>query len=267
MISNMNRITSRKNKYIMHLRALSRDRAYRVQSGEFLCDGSKLFKEALTFNAKITSVLWKDNFPADADDCADCAGVIGLGEDIAQYTAPGDLFDYASPMPNSPGPLFTVRIPDKADLFASDKILVLENVQDPGNVGTVIRTANAFLIDAVILTGACADPYNPKSVRASMGAIYRQPVFSMTTEEMKQLFCRNGLPLYGAALHRDSQDIRRVDFSHAAVAIGSEGRGLTEEFLNTCEATVLIPMNAESESLNAAQAAAIMMWEMRRDFL
>ena len=264
MISNMNRITSRKNKYIMHLRALSRDRAYRVQSGEFLCDGSKLFKEALTFNAKITSVLWKENFPADADDCADCAGVIGLGEDIAQYTAPGDLFDYASPMPNSPGPLFTVRIPDKADLFASDKILVLENVQDPGNVGTVIRTANAFGIDAVIMTGNCADLYSPKTVRATMGAIFRQKVAELDLNQLKIFTEKNSLPLYGAVLSSDAVDITELNLEKCAVAVGSEGQGLSRDLIELCSGKVIIPMNPESESLNAAVAASVIMWEMRK---
>lgn len=102
-------------------------------------------------------------------------------------------------------------------------VIVLEGVQDPGNVGTVIRTANALGMDAVVLTGACADLYSPKTVRAAMGALFRQPVLTCTTDELLQLLHARGLKLYGAALTDAAQDLRCVPLSPAAVAIGSEG--------------------------------------------
>ena len=134
----------------------------------------------------------------------------------------------------------------------------------PGNVGTAIRTANALGMDAVVLTGACADLYGPKTVRATMGALFRQPVLTCATDELMQLLRANGLKLYGAALTDTAQDLRRVPLTPAAVAIGSEGRGLSAELLAQCDGQIIIPMQPGAESLNAAVAAAVVMWEIAR---
>ena len=140
--------------------------------------------------------------------------------------------------------------------------IVLENVQDPGNVGTVIRTASAFGIGAVILVGDCADPYNFKTVRSAMGALFRQRILTADMSMLTDLLHNNGLKLYGAALTDSAEDIRNVDVKNAAVAIGSEGRGLSKAFLEGCNGQIIIPMLPHSESLNAAVAAAVVMWEM-----
>ena len=198
------------------------------------------------------SVLWKDA-------AEELPGLDGA----KQYIAPAELFDYASPMKNSPGPVFTLAMPEghSAELR---RAVLLENVQDPGNVGTVIRTANALGMDAVVLTGACADLYSPKTVRATMGALFRQPVLTCTQDELVQLLNANGLKLYGAALTDAAQDLRRVPLSPAAVAIGSEGRGLSAQLLAQCDGQIIIPMQPGAESLNAAVAAAVVMWEIAR---
>jgi TrmH family RNA methyltransferase len=141
-------------------------------------------------------------------------------------------------------------------------VIVLENVQDPGNVGTVLRTADAFGMDLVVLCGACADPYNPKTVRASMGAVFRQPVARTDTAGLQALL--GGLPLYGAALAEDAADIRALPKTGLAVAVGNEGGGLTPELLSLCRGTAIIPMRPQTESLNAGVAAAVIMWEMVR---
>ena len=137
-------------------------------------------------------------------------------------------------------------------------------MQDPGNVGTVIRTANALGMDAVVLTGACADFYSPKTVRAAMGALFRQPVLTCSMDELMQLLHAHGLKLYGAALTDAAQDLRRVPLSPAAVAIGSEGRGLSAQLLAQCDGQIIIPMQPGAESLNAAVAASVVMWEIAR---
>lgn len=249
----METLSSRKNAYIRHVRQLAADVAYRRAQGEYLCDGRKTLEEALRYGAQIRSVLWKEQ-PGEAEGLT-CA---------AQYVAPADLFDYASPMQNSPGPLFCVAIPEAKEPETLQHVLVLETVQDPGNVGTVVRTANAFGIDAVILVGACADLYQPKTVRASMGAIFRQRVLTMELDALCALLQRHGLPLYGAALDARALDIRTLSLQHAALAVGSEGRGLSAELLARCKEKVIIPMNPDSESLNAAVAASVLMWEMAR---
>ena len=147
---------------------------------------------------------------------------------------------------------------------APRRVLVLEEIQDPGNVGTILRTADAFSMDAVILLEGCADVYAPKTVRASMGAIFRQNVLRMTMAEAVS-YCRaQDLPLYGAALSPRARDLRTLRLDRSAVAIGSEGHGLSAELLGQCDGELIIPMSGEAESLNAGNAEAIVMWEMCR---
>ena len=248
----MDRITSRKNAFIMQLRALASDAEARREQGAFVCDGLKLLGEAVENGAEILSVLWKEGGALSEIDCP------------VQAVAPAELFDHASPMKNSPGPLFTVRIPVDPKDGKIENAIILENVQDPGNVGTVLRTASAFSIGAVVLTGDCADLYGPKTVRATMGAVFRQRVLRLDRSELPAWLEEHGLPLYGAALSKDAQDLRGLDLTHAAVAVGSEGQGLSPELLALCRGEVIIPMDARSESLNAAVAASVLMWEMAR---
>ena len=249
----METLTSRKNANIRRFRRLADDAAYRREQGLYLCDGLKTLREALAFGAKVVSVLWRGE-ALQLDGPSDCE----------QFVAPEDLFDYASPLKNSPGPLFSVAIRGCGKPGRLMNAIVLESVQDPGNVGTVIRTANAFRIGAVILTGDCADVYHPRTVRATMGAIFRQNVLVMDKSSLKGFLKESGLPLYGAALSERAKDLREMSLRHAAVAIGSEGRGLSEELLALCDEELIIPMNPDSESLNAAVAAALVMWEMER---
>ncbi len=277
------RIASRKNDYIKHLRKLQKSRSYRRECGEYLCDGGKMLAEALQAGADVTSVLWKepsgqvehqvnhydrintdDNAPAyvaDAGDPGACGKVWKLPDSCREWIAPEELFRYVSPLENSPGPLFTVSVPDNEVRMVRSAI-VLENVQDPGNVGTVLRTAAAFGIDAVVLCGDCADIYNPKTVRSTMGAVFRQYVYFCS--DPLEFAKKNGLKLYGAALRAGAADLRQADLSRAAVCIGNEGHGLSGELLDMCDGQLIIPMMPGAESLNAGVAASIAMWEMVR---
>ncbi len=246
----MQRLSSRKNPLVAHLRKLGADRAYRRECFEFLCDGEKLLREALRWGAEITAVLWADS-PAFPVDCP------------AQFCAARELLDYVSPLKNAASVLFSVRM-KRWDVAAPGRTLVLETIQDPGNLGTILRTANALGIGTVILTGDCADVYNPKTIRAGMGAVFRQRCLSMERKEMKAYLSDNGLRLCGAALSERSSDIRRTDLTRAAIAVGSEGQGLSDELLAMCDEELIIPMSPQCESLNAAVAAAIIMWELMK---
>ena len=238
----MERITSRKNRIITELRLLGRETEMRREQGLYLCDGVKLLEEALHAGAEIETVLWKEGGARPTE----LPGV-------RQIIAPEEVFEAASPMANSPGPVFTVKIPARPE----------NSTQDPGNVGTVIRTANALGIGAVLLTGACADLYSPKTVRATMGAIFRQRTERHTLSSLTEALEGWGLPLVGAVLSERAQNILATDVTHCAVAIGSEGSGLSRELIDLCRSEVIIPMQPDSESLNAAVAASIFMWEMR----
>jgi len=244
----MERITSRRNDRVIHMKKLGADRAYRRDCGEFLCDGEKLLREALGHGAEITAVLTSGAVPE-------------LPGGVPVYETPGELLDFVSPLKTAQDIVFSCRIPKTDSVPTDGGIIILERVQDPGNVGTVIRTANAFGVGTVLLTGGCADLYNPKTGRATMGAVFRQRVCETDLDGVRSLKAA-GMRILGAALCADSRDIRDVSFDNAAFAIGSEGSGLSDGMLSICDERVIIPMSPECESLNAAAAAAVIMWEM-----
>jgi TrmH family RNA methyltransferase len=250
----MDIVTSRRDALVRRFRQLCRDRSFRREQGEFVCDGTKLFAEALTARASVSAVLLKES-GARPDP--------GLPENVPSAVLSDEVFTWVSPLENSPGPLFSVKI-EPLPARSPERVIVLENLQDPGNVGTVLRTAAALGIDLVILTGECADPYNPKTVRSAMGALFRQPLSEMPLSALKDALDGWGLPLYGAALAPDARDVRTLRLAPAALAVGNEGHGLSEELLALCDEKIIIPMTPGSESLNAAVAASILMWETAR---
>ena len=252
----MERITSRQNPLMAHIRKLASSRSYRRETGEYLGDGVKLLEEALRWGAAITVVV-----------CTEGVSLPALPAGLRLVEVPGELMAYISPMETPQGVLFLAKQPalrPPARLEAG-RYLALEGVQDPGNVGTILRTADAFGADGLFLLNGCADLYGPKTVRASMGAVFRCPAWACTLAELTALLKASGLPLYGAALRADTVDARAADYARCAVAIGSEGRGLSGETLAACDLTVRIPMSEHCESLNAAAAAAVLLWEAARN--
>ena len=251
----METITSRHNALLIHLRKLCSSRSYRRRCGEYACDGVKLLDEALRWNAPIKTVLLSEGVEAPA-----------LPDGVRAAYLSEELMRFVSPAETPQGALFTAAIRGCAppERLPAGRYLALDGVQDPGNVGTVIRTADAFACDAVFLVGACADLYNPKTVRATMGAVFRQQVWTCTAEELGRLLRESGIPLLGAALRGDTVPLGEAKLSGCAVAVGSEGGGLSEELLAYCKATVRIPMRERCESLNAAVAASVLLWEMAR---
>ena len=142
--------------------------------------------------------------------------------------------------------------------------MVLDGVQDPGNVGTILRTLDAFDFDGLLLLEGCADPWSVKTVRSSMGAVFRRPVWCLKAAQLPGLLTRSSLPLYGTALRQDTEDVRAVPLDRCAIVIGSEGQGISDAVLALCQKTVKIPMSQRCESLNAAIAATVLLWESYR---
>ncbi len=251
----MEQITSRSNALMSHMRRLGSSAAYRRERGEFLCDSPKLLEEALRWGASVVAVV-----------CTCGTALPPLPDGVRAVEVPEDVMASVSPMKTPQGVVFTCRIPE-AELpveLPGAHYVVLDGVQDPGNVGTVLRTADAFDCDGLLLLPGCADPYSPKTVRATMGAIFRRRVWMCSVQEMARVLRQSGLPLYGAALRHDTVDARDVDYGRAALAIGSEGRGLSGEVLALCDQTIRIPMSERCESLNAAVAATVLLWEAYR---
>lgn len=251
----MEQITSRKNPLITHIRKLISDRTYRRECGEFLGDGVKLLEEAVKWNAPITCVV-----------CTAGTVLPALPENVRVVEVPADVMGSISPMKAPQGALFLCRMPEQGtgEKLPGRRYLVLDGLQDPGNVGTIWRAADALGADGLLLTDGCADPWNHKTVRATMGACFRLPVYEVKRQDLPALLQRSALPLYATALREDTLDLREADLARCAVVIGSEGRGVSKEVLAMCEKTLKIPMRERCESLNAAVAATVVLWEMAR---
>ena len=244
-------ITSRKNPVIGEYRRLASDRDYRRETRSCLGQGRKLLGEALNAGLALTSVMSAEP-------------VEGLDPDVQQYQVAPELLDYVSPMKTAPELLFVCRIPE-AGPVEGNRLLLAEDLQDPGNVGTLIRTANAFGFDGVILAGACADPFGPKTVRASMGAVFRRRVWTLPTEDAIRALRKQGVPIVAAALRADAQSLEDCTLPpRLALAVGNEGHGLSPEMLGAADLAVRIPMEPGAESLNAGAAAAVLLWEVYR---
>ena len=248
-------ITSRRNPLLEHIRKLD-SAAYRRKSGAFLCDSPKLVDEALHHGVAVTCVVAVQGaaFPED------------LPEGVRRVTVPADVMGSISPLPTPQGMLAVCALPELAapETLAPGRYVVLDGVQDPGNVGAVLRTADAFGCTGALLLPGCADPYALKTLRASMGAVFRLPLYAVGVEKLPGLLAAAELLLYGTALRHDTVDVRSRDLRRCALVIGSEGRGVSDRVLALCSETLRIPMTPHCESLNAAAAAAVLLWEAYR---
>ena len=259
----METITSRTNPLCTHFRKLASSKGYREETGEFLCDSPKLLQEAALWGASVTALMYTEGaaLPPLFDGAA---RVVQVSESVMRAV---------SPMETPQGVVFSCRSmrhtpPERLepDGRGRQRYLLLDGVQDPGNVGTMLRTAGAFGWTVFLLSG-CADLYNPKTVRAAMGVHFRSVIYRDSLAHAAALVRAAGLPLYAAALSEDTLDLRLADFSRCAVIVGSEGRGVSREALALCDRTVKIPMDETCESLNAAAAAAALLWEGARSDL
>ena len=244
-------ITSRKNPLLQQVKRLLTSRKAREEAGLFVADGTKLLAEAVRYFPGLDTVILSEGVEAE------------IPESVRLVRVPSDVMASISPMETPQGALFLCRLPEKKAFEPKPGSLLLDGIQDPGNLGTILRTADALDIPVALLEG-CADPYSHKVVRASMGAVLRtQPV--QTTWEQAQKDCVSaGIPIGVTALSDRAKDLREAPLQKMAVVIGSEGRGVRQEILDSADAELIIPMNAHCESLNAAVAATIVMWQMKQ---
>lgn len=244
------RITSRKNSLLQQVRRLLTSRKEREKDGLFVADGTKLLTEAVRYCPGLETVILSDGVEADVPD------------HVRTVYVPSDVMETISPMQTPQGALFLCRLPEKTPFVPKPGMLLLDGLQDPGNLGTVLRTADALEIPVALLEG-CADPYSHKTVRASMGAVFRTPVVTTTYEQAKAACAQAGIPLAVTALSDRAVDLRSAPVQQMAVVIGSEGKGVRPEILEEARHQLIIPMNPRCESLNASVAAAIVMWQMK----
>ncbi len=264
-------ITSRQNATVVEVHKLS-DRKHRQKSGLFRFDGVKLASEAIQNGVFLQTILLR---ASDAERVRErlLSASCELAKTDARVLLLADsVFDSLSEEQAPEGILCVARMQsDRHRAWRAgdeipplgERLILLESVRDPSNLGAIIRSAAALGIDRLIMSTDCADLYSAKTVRASMGTLFSQPIdrtSSLTAyiEALQQA----GRRVFAAALDDRAQRLGcfAIQSGDCAV-IGNEGHGLSEQTLATCDNTVYIPMTAQAESLNAAVAAALLMWE------
>lgn len=262
-------ITSKTNSTIVKIGKLVKKK-YRDEDKLFLCDGVKLFHEAINFGAKIEYILLKNDvdFESDTIDAikalkASGTRVLVLNEavysKISTEISPQGIIAVCSY-------LDLIKYEDqlKENINQNEKVMMLEAIRDPGNLGTIIRNAAAFGIDRLILSSDCVDIYSQKIIRAAMGAIFKLKInivgdFVGAIKHLQGL----GRVVLSATLNDKALVLGKKALSKTdVVIIGNEGHGLSSEAINASNDAIIIPMEKNTESLNAAMASAIFMWEL-----
>ena len=256
-------ITSKDNPIVKKTVSLRESRRERTKSGLFVIEGLRLCKDAALCGAYIKTVLFSEEFLKNHSEDAEiiykrCDDVRVVSEAVSQKL--GDTV-------NSQGVYCICALDNESKTLNGNKFIALENLQDTGNIGTVIRTAEAFGVDGVVLIGNCADIYNPKVLRSTMGSLFRIPIYKFSdVESANSKFKDIGLTVYGAVLDKEATLLSKTKLSNKSVCIiGNEANGLSDEAKKICDNFVIIDMNGNAESLNAAVAASVIMWEMTKD--
>ena len=256
-------ITSKDNEIIKNVRKL-KEKKYRDLNNEYIVEGVKMIKEAILEEAKIKLiVVCEENAHSGAIDKK-------LLYEIAKYECiyvSKKVFDLISDVQTPQGMLAVIEkenSEDKID-FTEDVIVVLDGIQDPGNLGTILRTIDSVGLKQVIVSKETADSYNPKVVRSTMGAIFRVKVIESqnildTLKNMK----KHKYKIMATSLETDNS-IYDVDYNKKVIVIGNEANGVSQEILNYADEKIKIPMLGKTESLNASVATAVILYEYVRN--
>lgn len=259
-------ITSRDNPLVKEYARLTADASFRRESGLFAIEGARLCADAAASGTEIRTVLYTARAAALYSAyleplfsvCSDCREIADpLAGRLSETQAPQGIFCICRRLDN--------RLP-LGKIKRNGRYLLLEDVQDPGNLGTIVRTAEAFGIDGLFLTSGCCDLYNPKVLRGSMGGVFR--LACARTEDLPGLLAclrESGLSLFACVADASALPVQQTGLGEGCVClIGNEGAGLRPETAALCDKRITIPMQGRAESLNASIAAAIVLWEMAR---
>lgn len=257
-------ITSKDNEKIKHVKKL-KEKKYREEYNEFIVEGIKMVQEAITEKADIKTILIsdsvnvKENFPSE------------FMYEIARYECvyvTEKIFQQISDVINPQGVMAIVAKKNTSVSeidFDEENFLILDNIQDPGNMGTIIRTADSLNMKQIIVSKGSADIYNTKVVRSTMGAIFRVRVIeSEDLVDTIKLLKSHGVKIFATDLATD-KSIYDVDYSQAAIVIGNEANGVSKEVLNEASIRIKIPMLGKTESLNAAVATSVLLYHAFHD--
>lgn len=259
-------ITSRDNPAVKRAAKLTASARHRREQGLFVAEGVRLCLDAVSSGVIVREFFYTPQAAEKYRAAVETIVTIAEKSNVVSQPVMAYLADTQTPQ----GVLCICSVLDKSDcvykMNNNSRLLLLEDLQDPSNLGTILRTAEALGVGGVLMSRGCCDVYSPKVLRGSMGAVFRLP-FSISedlprsVEEMRQM----GYSVYAAVPAREAQPVTRIAFSgRSAVVIGNEGNGLTQACMQACNRPVTIPMAGRAESLNAATAASILLWEMVR---
>jgi TrmH family RNA methyltransferase len=259
------RITSRKNPKIISACALS-DKKVRDLTGLFAAEGIKLLREILYENIKITDIYHTKSAAVKFSEELEKADMSGANI----YEVSDEVYDKLSEEKNPEGIFTSAKkfpvYPHAAQTPGKGGFVILDSIQNPLNIGAIIRAAAALGVERILLGEGCADIFGRKTIRAAMGALFKVNicVCSDICKELGQLK-KSGSRIFASALGAESTDIRNIKFSpDDCIVIGNEGSGISEKVLNVCDKKIIIPMQQNTESLNAASAASILIWEKQK---
>jgi TrmH family RNA methyltransferase len=241
-------LTSRNNPAVKKLAALQ-EKKYRTLYGEYLAEGEKPVREAIACQKEITALYLSQTLAQKG----------GIFLDVPTYILSDELFEKVSTEKSPQGAIALLRLPALSPRAPKGSCLLLDGVADPGNIGTIIRTANAAGYDEIYLLH-CTDPYAPKAVRASMSGIFHTTIYPITEESLDVL---SGVPLITADLNGENI-FTFTPPEKFCLCIGNEGHGLSEEVKKRSSYTVTIPMRKTQESLNAGVSAGIAMYLLKK---
>ena len=242
-------ITSKDNEIIKNIKKLH-DKKYRIDS--YIVEGIKMVKEAIIENQLIELIAIREDFEINFDT-----------KNIKIITVSSKVFDDISDVKTPQGILAVIKKkPNKQIETNTDYILALDSLQDPGNMGTIIRTADSANINQIIINKTTVDPYSPKVIRSTMGAIYRMNIIEVENLEstLKELQSKSFFKVITTDLKAE-KSIYDINYNRTIVVIGNEANGVSQGVLEIADERVIIPMLGKTESLNASIAASIMIYE------
>lgn len=242
-----NVITSKTNKKYSKYKSLS-DKKFRQKYGLYKVESLKMIEEAIKSEVDIEDIIVSEE-----------SKYLTLFEN--PFVIAEELFSELTDMVNSDGLIGIIKIPEFGEDLFSEKLLCLDEIKDPGNMGTIIRSAEAFGFTEILLMPGCVDIYNPKTLRASMGSIYRINIKQTNKDEVLKLK-ENSYKIISSSLDK-SQDIKDININYKYIlVIGSESHGISSFFQELSDIFIKIPMQGEVESLNAGVASSILMYEL-----
>ncbi len=256
------RITSKDNSLIKSIISLQNSSKTRRENNQFVLEGLRLCRDAMLNGYKIITFVVSDiaynkhsKEVLEISEKAECL-----------YIVPDTLFKKFSDTVSPQGLLCICEIPDFASIpiDQNGRYIALENLSDPSNIGTISRTAEAMGIKGIFISNNSCDPFSSKALRASMGALLRIPV--IVCDNLVDTLISHNLTVYASVVNREAKDISKVSFPKGSVTlIGNEANGLTEDTINRASDRITIKMTGKAESLNAAAAASIIIWEMCKE--